>query len=115
MHNNVRYRELRDKEIQMQTQGYVSRFEPPLYIPAFTQKDFNYPLKIFHKGTSIEELQLTTRSIQLQLSHTSTQEGRHKAKHKTKKRLQLGDHLDHKKELGDRKDHKQNTSNNTRS
>ena len=27
---------------QMQTPRYVSRFEPLLYIPAFTQKDFHY-------------------------------------------------------------------------
>ena len=43
--NNTRYkenRELRDREIQTQTQGYVSRFEPLLYVPAFIQKDFHY-------------------------------------------------------------------------
>jgi len=36
--NNARYnqKELRDREIQTQTQEYVSRFEPPLYVPAFT-------------------------------------------------------------------------------
>ena len=27
---------------QTQTQRYVSRFEPLLYVPAFTQKDFHY-------------------------------------------------------------------------
>ena len=26
----------------MQTQEYVSRFEPLLYVPAFSQKDFHY-------------------------------------------------------------------------
>ena len=26
----------------MQTPRYVSRFEPLLYVPAFTQKDFHY-------------------------------------------------------------------------
>jgi len=49
--NNIRYkesRELRDREIQIQIQGYVSRFEPLLYVPAFTQKDFHY----VHQGPS---------------------------------------------------------------
>ena len=27
---------------QIQTPRYVSRFEPLLYVPAFTQKDFHY-------------------------------------------------------------------------
>ena len=47
--NNAKYkesRELRDREIQMQTQRYILRFEPPLYVPAFTQKDFHY----IHQG-----------------------------------------------------------------
>ena len=26
----------------MLTRGYVSRFEPLVYVPAFTQKDFHY-------------------------------------------------------------------------
>jgi len=26
----------------MQTQRYISRFEPLLYVPAFTKKDFHY-------------------------------------------------------------------------
>ena len=32
------------KKIQTQTSGYVSRVEPLLYVPAFTQKDFYYLL-----------------------------------------------------------------------
>ena len=36
-----REREL-EKVDQTQTQRYVSRFEPLLYVPAFTQKDFHY-------------------------------------------------------------------------
>ena len=32
---------------QTQTPRYVSRFEPLLYVPAFTQKDFHY---IVHTG-----------------------------------------------------------------
>ena len=44
---------------QMQTPRYVLRFEPLLYVFAFTQKDFHY----VHtgpptKGTFTEELQL---------------------------------------------------------
>ena len=43
--NNAKYEELRVKrKIQTQNPRYVLRFEPPLYVPAFTQKDFNYPL-----------------------------------------------------------------------
>jgi len=38
---DIREKELREK-IQMQTRGYVLRFEPLLYIPTFTQKDFHY-------------------------------------------------------------------------
>ena len=39
-------------------------------------------------------------------SHTFTQEGRHKAKNKVKRKLQLDDHLDHKQDLVISKDHK---------
>ena len=35
-----REREL-ERKIQTQTQGYILRFEPLLYVPAFTQKDFH--------------------------------------------------------------------------
>ena len=36
---------------QTQTQGYVSRFEPLLYVPAFTQKNFHYvSILDFHQG-----------------------------------------------------------------
>jgi len=43
---------------QSQTTRYVSRFEPLLYIPAFTQKDFYYIVRIGlpTQGTSIEDL-----------------------------------------------------------
>ena len=74
--------------------------------PCLHTEGFSHPLRIFHKGTSTEKLQLTTGSTQFQLSHTSTQEGRHKAKHKAKKNLQLGDHKDHKQYLMISKDHK---------
>ena len=55
------------------------------------------PQRDLHQGITM----IINWITQLQLSHTSTQEGRHKAKHKAKKKLQLGDHLDHKQELGD--------------
>ena len=43
--NNARYKETRvERKIQTQITRYVSRFEPLLYVPAFTQKDFNCPL-----------------------------------------------------------------------
>jgi len=56
---------------QSQTQRYVSRFEPLLYIPAFTQKDFHY---IVHtglptQGTSTEDLGNTTLQYTTPLSN----------------------------------------------
>jgi len=56
--------ELREK-IQTQTPRYISKFEPLLYVSTITQKDFHYPLRIFHKEASTEELQLTIQSTQL--------------------------------------------------
>ena len=43
---------------QTQTPRYVSRFEPLLYFPAFTQKDFHYIVHIglSTQGTSTENL-----------------------------------------------------------
>jgi len=88
--SNTRHnsRELRDREIQRQTQGYVSRFEPPLSVFAFTQKDFRY----VHQGPSTKgppsmNYNLQIGSTQLQLFHTSTQEGRHKVKNKVKRKI----------------------------
>ena len=77
--------ELRDED-QTQTPGHVSRFESLLYFPAFTQKDFHYPQRIFHKGTSTKELQIITLEYR-----TPTLTPLHKRQHKAKKRLQLGD------------------------
>jgi len=57
---------------QTQTQGYVLRFDPMLYVTAFTQKDFHY----VHRGPSTKEgppsrnYNLHTGSTQLQLSLT---------------------------------------------
>ena len=55
----------------------------------------------FHKGTSTEELQLNSGSTQL-LSQTQnlTQEVGTKPSTKQRK-IQLGDHKDHKQSLGD--------------
>jgi len=38
---NIKERESLEKVDQTQTPRCVSRFEPPLYVPAFTQKDFH--------------------------------------------------------------------------
>ena len=46
MHNK-RERESLEIADQSQTQRYISRFEPLLYVPAFPQKDIHY---IVHTG-----------------------------------------------------------------
>ena len=64
---NARYkesRELKDRETQKQTQGYVSRFEPLLYVPAFVQKDFHYvhqgpPQRDLHRGITTIQIRST--------------------------------------------------------
>ena len=106
---DIRERE-RELEIvdQSQTQRYFSRFEPLLYVPAFTQKDFHYihtgpPIQ----GTSTEELQLNTWSTQL---HSPIQPPLHKrqgTKSKQRKSLQLGDPMITNSLLVISKDHKQ--------
>ena len=61
--SNVRYKRERELEIvdQSQTIRYVSRVEPLLYVPTFTQKDFHYistqdpPIQ----GTSTEDYNST--------------------------------------------------------
>jgi len=70
---------------QSQTPRYVSRFDPLLYVLAFTQKDFHY---IGHtglptQGTSIEDLGNTIMEYTTPLSKTttSTQEVRHNNYH----------------------------------
>jgi len=68
---------------QTQTPRYVSRFEPLLYVPAFTQKNFHYiHTGIPTKGISTEEFAITNLEYTTPLSNTttSTQETRHKAK-----------------------------------
>ena len=61
---------------QTQAPRYVSRFEPLLYIPTFTQKDFHY---IVHtglptQGASTEDLGNTTLeyTTPLSIKHTTT-------------------------------------------
>jgi len=56
---------------QSQSTRYVSRFEPLLYVPAFTQKDFHYNVHtgLPTQGTSTEDLgkiQLGVHSSSLQ-------------------------------------------------
>ena len=79
---DIREIEFRNNEPNANTR-YVSRFEPLLYVPAFTQKDFHY----IHtgpptQGTSTEEFAITNLEYTTPLSNvtTSTQEVRHKAK-----------------------------------
>ena len=79
-----REREL-EKVDQTQIPRYVLRFEPLLYVPTFTQKDFHY---IVHtglptQGTSTEDLGNTNREYTTPLSNntTSTQEVRHNTNH----------------------------------
>jgi len=77
-------RELRGTEIETHTQEYILRFKPSLYVLAFTQKDFHY----IHQGPSTKghpsrNYNLQTKSTQLQLSHTSTQEGGTKQRENT--------------------------------
>ena len=92
-----------ERKIQMQTQGYASRFEPLLYVPAFTYNDFHY----VHTGPSTKGT--STDELQLQLGvHNSTlfllyTRGREKAQYKAKKEIQLGDHKYYKQSLGNLK------------
>ena len=72
---------------QTQTSRYFLRFEPLLYVPAFTQKDFHY----VHTGPPQREppqtnLQLQTWSMQLL---SPTQPPLQKRRHKTKTQSSL--------------------------
>ena len=82
--------------VQTQTIRYISRFEPLLYVPAFTQKDFHYVhIGPFTKGPSprnynsilgvhysLKRNHLYTRGIGTKLNHNHlyTRRIRHKAK-----------------------------------
>ena len=56
---------------QSLTPRYVSRFEPLLYVPAFTQKDFHYFIHIGlpTQGTSTEDLGNTNLEYTTPLSN----------------------------------------------
>ena len=76
------YNERESLQIVDQTQipRYVLRFEPLLYVPAFTQKDFHYIVHtgLLTQGTSTEDLGNKTLEYTTPLSTntTSTQEVR---------------------------------------
>ena len=60
--------DIRERELELvdqsQTIRYVSRFEPLLYVPAFTQKDFHYvQTEPPTQGTSIEEFAITKLGV----------------------------------------------------
>jgi len=56
---------------QSQTLRYVSRFEPLLYVPTFTQKDFHYIVHagLSTQGTSTENLGNTNSDYTTPLSN----------------------------------------------
>ena len=65
--------DIKKGEIQTLTQGYVLRFEPLPYVPAFTQKDFHYVHKRPPtKGTFTEEFVITNLEYTTPLSNTTT-------------------------------------------
>jgi len=83
-------------EDQTRTQGYVLRFEPLFYIPTFTKKDFHY----VHTGPSTKgpstknyKYKLGVHNSNSLTHHTPLRKGVGASK---EKKLQLGDHLDHK-------------------
>ena len=91
----------------MQIQGYVLRFEPLLYVPTSTQKDFYY----VHTGPSTKGALLRNYNSTPRVHNsslytiTSTQEGRHKPSTKQKK-IKLGDPMITNSLLVISKDHK---------
>ena len=70
-----------DNMMQSQTQRYVSRFEPLLYIPAFTQKNFHYIVHIGlpTQGTFTEDLGNTNLEYTTPLSNNNNLHIRGKA------------------------------------
>ena len=60
---------------QTQTPRYVSRFEPLLYVPAFTQKDFHYvPQRASTKGPPSRNYNDTNKKYTTLALYTSIQE-----------------------------------------
>ena len=96
---DIKSRELREKDPNANTKIYFEIWATALRPRLQTEGFPLCPPRTFHKGTSTKELQLTNRSTQLQLSHTSAQEGRHKAKHKAKKKIATWWSNDHKQYL----------------
>ena len=79
----------RQRKIQMQTQGCVSRFEPLLYALAFKQKDLHYVHPgPFTKGTLSRNYN-TNREYTTPLSFSSTQEEGTKPDTKQRKKYNL--------------------------
>ena len=83
---------------QTQTPRYVLRFEPLLYVPAFTQKYFHY----VHTATKVPPLRNYNSTLGVHNSTFSNTNlytrGGHLAKHKAKENI-LGDHKNHKQSL----------------
>ena len=70
----------------MQTTRYVSRFEPLLYVPAFTQKDFHYNIHtgLPTQGTSTKDLGNTNLEYTTLLSNNNNLNTRGKAQSHTR-------------------------------
>ena len=80
-------------------------FEPLLYVPIFTQKDFHY----VHTGPSIKGSQLRNYNSTLGVHNSSLKNNhlctRGKAQSQSKEKgLQLSDRKDHRQSLGDLKE-----------
>jgi len=80
---DIKSRELREKDSNTNTIYFEVR--ATTLCPCLHTEGFQLSTKNLLQRTTTKELQLTTGNTQLQLSHTSTQEDRHKAKHKVKK------------------------------
>jgi len=81
---NARYNERELKIVdQTQTSRYVSRFEPLLYVPTFTHKDFHH----VHTGPSTKEPLPRNYNSTLGVRNSSLSTiPLHKRKHKVKKK-----------------------------
>ena len=77
---DIKSKKLRDR-ISNETRRYVSRFEPLLNIPAFTQKDFHYVhTRPSTKGPPPRNYKYKPRVHNFNSLSTATQEGIHKVK-----------------------------------
>jgi len=100
--------DIKERIDQTQTQGYISRFEATALRPAFTQKDFLYVhTGSYIKGSPRSNYNSTPGVHNSTLStQTSPQEVGTKPSTMQRK-IQLGDHKDHKLHIVVSKDHKQ--------